>query len=448
MSEKASTTFYYIQINKGCHKMSQLSAEERLQIEIEPHANKNMVKSVAEGVLDAVAAGMIPLNTVVTYFISDYVSNSFFIGLLPTLQAVCNVLAQLSLNGKFNGCERFKPLCNLGTFLFRCSWLIISILILFFNRMHPLGFVCVFYAIYCYSGLCQGLTVLTYSQMMNKVIPNRVKGRFFGIRGAFNSAAGIIGAQIGGAIIASNGDVRRFGVLFLIAFVLDMMSVALQAWMWEPRMKMGEKQEKTQAKKNNFFKDMTMLFRRDRNIARYVIAMFLITIGMSFFTFQTAHSKEALGLTGAQLGMVTSIMYIFQTGGSLLWGYVSDRKGYHPGMVMGQLGFVVYLVLAFLAKNAEMTYIMTAIYGLAVAANNLGARNMVFKMCTYEDRVTYYGVINMMLTIATATASMMTGALIDWIGYEYSALSCLAVTVPGVILLLRVKERPPEVTAQ
>ena len=63
--------------------------------------------------------------------------------------------------------------------------------------MEPLGFVCVFYGIYCFNGLCQGITSSTYTQMMNKVIPNRVKGRFFGVRGAFTSAAGIVGAQIG-----------------------------------------------------------------------------------------------------------------------------------------------------------------------------------------------------------------------------------------------------------
>ena len=42
--------------------MAQLTAEEKLQIEIEPHANKNMVVSVAEGVLDAVAATVILEN--------------------------------------------------------------------------------------------------------------------------------------------------------------------------------------------------------------------------------------------------------------------------------------------------------------------------------------------------------------------------------------------------
>ena len=36
--------------------MAQLTAEEKLQIEIEPHANKNMVVSVAEGVLDVADA--------------------------------------------------------------------------------------------------------------------------------------------------------------------------------------------------------------------------------------------------------------------------------------------------------------------------------------------------------------------------------------------------------
>ena len=342
-----------------------------------------------------------------------------------------------------NGRTRFKGLCNLGTGLFRCSWLIISILILFFNRMAPVGFVCAFYAIYCYSGLCQGLTSLTYTQMMNKVIPNRVKGRFFGVRGAFNSAAGIIGAQIGGAIIASNGDVRRFGWLFLIAFVLDIISVLFQSLLIEPAIRMGESQPKG-ARGGNFFKDMRRLMQKDHNIARYVVAMFLITIGLSFFTFQTAHSKEALGLTGTQLGMVTSIMYVFQTAGSLFWGWLSDRKGYHLGMMVGQAGFAVYLVLAFFAKSAEATYLMTAIYGLAVSANNLGARNMVFKMCPYEERVVYYGVVNMMLTVAAATASMLTGALIDLIGYGPSALACLCVTALGMLLLGSVREQPPK----
>lgn len=424
--------------------MSQMTAEERLQAEIQPHATRNMTFSIVEGVLDAIAMGMIPLNTVVTYFISDYVNNSFLIGLLPTLQAVCNVLVQILLGQKMQGRSKFKNLCNLGTAMFRLSWLIISILILFFNRMAPVGFVCVFYAIYCYSGLCQGLTSLTYTQMMNKVIPNRVKGRFFGVRGAFNSAAGILGAQIGGAIIAANGDVRRFGVLFLIAFVLDILSVAFQSLMVEPSIRMGEKMDKTQQHHNSFFSDMARLFRRDRNIASYVVAMFLITIGMSFFNFQTANSKEALGLTGTQLGMVTSIMYVFQTAGSLIWGWLSDRKGYHLGMVIGQMGFVAYLILAYFARSAEVTYVMTAIYGLAMSANNLGARNMVFKMCPYEERVAYYGVVNMMLTVASAMASMLTGALIDWIGYGPSALACLLMTVPGLILLIRVRECPPQ----
>ena len=425
--------------------MSQTNVEEALQRQVEPYARRNMTISIVEGLFDAVAMGMIPLTTVVTYFISDYVNNSFLLGLLPTLQSVCNALVQILLRRRLNGIARFKRLCNLGTALSRVSWLILSILILFFSRMEPLGFVCVFYGIYCFNGLCQGITSSTYTQMMNKVIPNRVKGRFFGVRGAFTSAAGIVGAQIGGAIIAANGDVRRFGVLFGIAFVLDMISVALQGAMVEPALRVRTAQDEGgREARPSFFSDAKRLIRADKNLARYVVAMFLITIGMSFFNFQTAQSKDALGLTGGQLGIVTTILYVSQTAGNLLWGWFADRQGYRPSLLIGQAGFVLYLVLAFLARDAWLTYIMTAIYGLANAANALGSRNMVFHLCPYEERVGYYSLINMALTISAAVASMITGALIDWIGYEFSALACLGLTVPGLALLLQVRERPPE----
>ena len=407
--------------------MSQTNVEEALQRQVEPYARRNMTISIVEGLFDAVAMGMIPLTTVVTYFISDYVNNSFLLGLLPTLQSVCNALVQILLRSRLNGIARFKRLCNLGTALSRVSWLILSILILFFSRMEPLGFVCVFYGIYCFNGLCQGITSSTYTQMMNKVIPNRVKGRFFGVRGAFTSAAGIVGAQIGGAIIAANGDVRRFGVLFGIAFVLDMISVALQGAMVEPALRVRTAQDEGgREARPSFFSDAKRLIRADKNLARYVAAMFLITIGMSFFNFQTAQSKDALGLTGGQLGIVTTILYVSQTAGNLLWGWFADRQGYRPSLLIGQAGFVLYLVLAFLARDAWLTYIMTAIYGLANAANALGSRNMVFHLCPYEERVGYYSLINMALTISAAVASMITGAL------------------PGLALLLQVRERPPE----
>ena len=138
--------------------MSQTNVEEALQRQVEPYARRNMTISIVEGLFDAVAMGMIPLTTVVTYFISDYVNNSFLLGLLPTLQSVCNALVQILLRSRLNGIARFKRLCNLGTALSRVSWLILSILILFFSRMEPLGFVCVFYGIYCFNGLCQCIT--------------------------------------------------------------------------------------------------------------------------------------------------------------------------------------------------------------------------------------------------------------------------------------------------
>ena len=37
---------------------------------------------------------------------------------------------------------------------------------------------------------------------------------------------------------------------------------------------------------------------------------------------------------------------------------------------------------------------------------------------------------------------MVTGALIDWIGYGPSAIACLGLTLPGLLLLLRVRETP------
>ena len=39
-------------------------------------------------------------------------------------------------------------------------------------------------------------------------------------------------------------------------------------------------------------------------------------------------------------------MYVTQTAGYLFWGWLSDRKGYRLPLIIGQVGFVAYLILA------------------------------------------------------------------------------------------------------
>ena len=53
-------------------------------------------------------------------------------------------------------------------------------------------------------------------------------------------------------------------------------------------------------------------------------------------------------------------------------------------------------------------------------------------------------IVIVILLFACIIGLAVTGALINWIGYEYSALACLCMTVPGVILLMRVREQPPK----
>ena len=417
-----------------------LKRQEELQELIWPHRKRNMVTSTTEGVLDAIGMGMIPMSTVITYFISDYVNNAFLIGLLPSLQSICSILIQIMVGDRLQGKERFKPLMAVCVFAFRFAWLALSLLIFFNNRISPLLFVCIFYGIFCVNGAWSGVMMLCYTQLINKIIPEAAKGRFFGIRGAFTSVGSILGAQIGGAVLAAGGDAKRFALLFLVAFIIDIISAVIQATLWEPRFRLDAPAPKGSGRHESFFQNFWNVMSHDRNMAAYVIGTFLITIGVSFFTFQTAHAKSALGMNESQLAVVTTILYITELAGMLFFGWLCDKTGYKKTYIIGTACYIAYLILASRVSSARMTFVMTGFYGIMQAASTLCPRNMVFRMCTYEQRVRYFAVINMTLTLASAFASSLTGALIDWIGYSLSAVICLCITVPGLILLIGVKE--------
>ena len=196
---------------------------------------------------------------------------------------------------------------------------------------------------------------------------------------------------------------RRFGVLFGIAFVLDMISVALQGAMVEPALRVRTAQDEGgREARPSFFSDAKRLIRADKNLARYVAAMFPHHHRHVVLQLPDRAVQGRAGADGRAARHRDDDPLRLPDRGKPALGLVCGPQGYRPSLLIGQAGFVLYLVLAFLARDAWLTYIMTAIYGLANAANALGSRNMVFHLCPYEERVGYYSLINMALTISAA----------------------------------------------
>lgn len=55
--------------------------QQKIEQELQPYIKRNAITSIVDGVLNAMAMGLIPLQTLVVYFISGYVHSNLVIGL-------------------------------------------------------------------------------------------------------------------------------------------------------------------------------------------------------------------------------------------------------------------------------------------------------------------------------------------------------------------------------
>ena len=164
--------------------------QQKIEQELQPYIKRNVITSIVDGILNAMAMGLIPLQTLVVYFISEYVDSNFVIGLLTTVQMLLMAIPQFFTARHMERLDSYKGLMGKYVFIYRTSSLIIGLLILLLTPRKPLLFVILFYIIFWLKGLFMGTGNLAYYSFINKVIPFNIRGKFFGWRGAFNSVGG------------------------------------------------------------------------------------------------------------------------------------------------------------------------------------------------------------------------------------------------------------------
>jgi len=405
----------------------------------ETHVKRNYIFNTADGAVFALGMGMVPLDTVLTYFISKFVEQKLLIGLLTFLNVLLTFTPQILVSRKLERLKLYKPFLIGMALVLRALWLLMGINVLLFADSDPVLFTVLFYLIYSLIGLTSAFTNITWLNFIVKIIPQDFRGRFLGIRSTIAGVFEATGALLMGYIVKHFAYPVNYGVLFLAVGVLTFISLGLLSFSKENE---SVKQiEEVEAK--SYLAKMKDVLTYDRNFTSYLVSVALIGgFGKMAFAFQIVFAKERLGIVEQQVSYAAFILLASQTVGYLIWGLLGDRYGFKRTLEISALIFIPTIFLVYLMSNKLMFYFSMGLFGIAQSARNVNENNLAINLCRAEEKQPLYiGLRNLLMGPVFALNPVFAGLLYDFFGRNVLFPISAAFMLSGFLVLFKyVKE--------
>jgi hypothetical protein len=197
---------------------------------------------------------------------------------------------------------------------------------------------------------------------------------------------------------------------------------------------------------------------RDRNFLLYAIVMGVAMLGLNLAgPFQAPYvtSPEAVGAPNVWLGIMTVISQLTWVAIAPLWGFVMDRYGRKPAVLMGFLAGLATLGYVFLTRRNHdyVLPLLSLVAGFFGPAFWEGSNQLMLTLAPPERRVVYIGWYNTVIGVLSAVGAVSGGFLSQTLegfrldagpialrGFHVVQLACLFLMGISALALRRVKE--------
>lgn len=394
---------------------------------------KNSVLSIADGAIYAFAMGMVPLTTVIVYFMSNYVVSKTVLGILSTLHLLLMFTPQILMSRRLEQLRSYKPYVLIFGAIYRILWLLLGVDVLLFAQNRPMLFVVIFYIIFSLIGLFSGFLDISFWNLIVKIIPNEYRIKFFSVRSTVSGLCEAMGALVMGLIVKSLPYPYNYGFLFIIVAGIAFISFILVAYQYEP-----ESPKKTeQVKWKDYIGKLINVLKNDKNFVNYLFTVILIGgFARMAFSFHIVFAKEKLDISVSQVAVSTFILLFSQTIGYFIWGIVGTKYGPKRTIELSAIIFLPALLYTYLMSSIPVFYISIALYGLAQSARNVNENNVVVNLAGSEQNcASYIGLRNLFGGPFFAFKSAIAGFMFDFLGYEIAFIISAVCALLGLFIL-------------
>ena len=286
-------------------------------------------------------------------------------------------------------------------------------------------------------GFFQGVAQVTMNALRAKVIPINRRGI---VSGARHFLAGLTSAGVsyaaGAYIIEANLLGNGYASVFLLAFAITCIGLFALALTHEPT----ATSLRPRASITQTFKAVGPILRRQPAFRRFFVARALASCGSMALPFYVLFAGTRMELTGANLGLLTTVWMLASSTANLIWGALADRYGYKVVMVATLACWIGSHVQLLFVEELPGMMVFFVLMGSASGGFSQAGQNMVLEFGRPADIPIRLAASGSAVNLVGAVGPFVGGVMVWLTGYvamfvtatvlQAVALVIIAVAVP------------------
>ncbi len=405
--------------------------ETQLNPVVQKNLRHNYIVNIFDGGFFGFALGFASFSTVLPLFISTLTDSAVLIGLIPAFHYTGIQLPQLFYARKVSKMTTYKPATVAWTIHERLPFLGLALVAFMIPVIGPQLALVLSFIMLAWQGLGAGFTANPWQNMINKVIPPEYLATFFGMQGAAANLLSSVGAVAAGFLLEKFPSPVNFSVCFLIAIVMFAGSwIALNLTREQPHQVNPDGFHSLP-----FLAGINSIWKKNRSFRWYLVARNLSQFGTMAFAFYTVYAVKHHGMSEVTIGIMTGVLLITQTLANPLLGWLADRWSRRRVLEAGALASAGSSLLAWLLPDTSVFFLIFILAGIASTVYWTIGMAFTLSYGNDEERPTYVGMANTLVTPSTIIAPLLGGLLADRTGYPVTFAAATAASLATTVIL-------------
>jgi MFS family permease len=388
-------------------------SQEELDQEIEQNYRWNFTVNVLDTGSFFLSLSFFSSATIIPLFISKLTTSPIPIGIAAMLAASSWHLPQLFTANFTEKIPRQKPVVvKLGFFSERLPmWFMVAAAAL---AGSPTVALVLFLVSYAWHGFGAGLIAPAWQEMVARSFPVEKRGKYLGTGMFLGTITGIAGAAVSVRLLAILRFPNNFIVIFSLGALAVMLSLIFISLTREP-VPSFRPPVRTQ---RQFLAGLTGILRERVNFRRFLIARLILSLGAMGSGFITLSALRTWGVSDDVVGGYTGVLLFGQAIGTLLLGFLADRKGHKLSLEIAAIVSSLAFMSVWIAPSELFYYPTFIMLGFANGGMIVSGILVVMEFAEPGRRPTFIGITNFGVGIVSLIGPLL-GTAISYLGFSW-----------------------------